>query len=58
MMTYLIIAYSLIALVLSGYGLSIWRRWCALQVEILDYTDDVGWAEIESEEFEYRNNRC
>ena len=50
-MTYLIIAYSLIALVLSGYGLSIWRRWCALQVEILDYTDDVGWAEIESEEF-------
>lgn len=33
-MTYLIIAYSLIALVLSGYGASVYRRLRATENEI------------------------
>lgn len=40
-MIYLTVAYGLIAIVLSGYGLSIWRRWRLLQSEMRNYSKDV-----------------
>ncbi len=40
-MIYLIVAYGLIVVVLSGYGVSIWQRWRALQVEIRDHAEDI-----------------
>jgi hypothetical protein len=33
-MTYLLVAYLLIVVVLSGYGVSLWRRMRATQAEI------------------------
>lgn len=33
-MTYLIVAYTLIAFVLSGYGVSIWRRIASAEAEV------------------------
>ena len=39
-MTYLIIAYSLIVLVLSGYGVSIYRRLRATEDEIRELETD------------------
>lgn len=32
-MTYLIVAYLLVAVILSGYGFSLWRRLKAMRVE-------------------------